>query len=186
MTYAINATGTQHGKTPEPNHFYPTPPEPIESLISYYQDIIDGHKFHDASCGDGRISEILRGHGFVCHATDLIDRGYGTAPVDFLSIPADKYAVGEFSTIQNPPFKLWTEFVFKCHELRMPFIAMFAKQQVFNAAKRLPLWRKHPPKAVHPITWRVDFSGQGRPPMDCCWIVWGDNVPVSNEPLERG
>ena len=46
-------------------------------------------------------------------------------------------------------------------------------------------YRDHPPKAVHPLTFRPDFSGEGRPTMDCCWCVWGDDVPFSNEPLER-
>lgn len=179
-----------------PRHdFRPTPPEPTEALIEFYRPILTGKTFHEGSCGDGAIARVMMQQGLKVYATDLIERGhgnnlfsprgFGVSGVDFLQIDPDKYPTGERSTVMNPPFSHWKEFAFKCHELQMPFIALFAKTTIWNAANRLELWHKHPPKAVHPLTWRVDFDGRGRPTMDCSWIVWGDEVPFSNQPLER-
>ena len=195
MTFAINVTGSSAVGAKRPDHdFRPTPPEPTQALINHYRDVLQGKTFHEASCGDGAICRVLEANDLSFFATDLIGRNskrdlfddaYGEPSVDFLKLSATDYPCGRYSTIQNPPFSHWKEFVFKCHELQMPFIAMFAKQQVWNAATRLELWRKHPPKAIHPLTWRVDFDGRGRPTMDCCWCVWGDEVPFSNQPFER-
>ena len=185
-SYAVNSTGSSTVGAERPRHdFRPTPPEPTEALIEFYRPILTGKRFHEGSCGDGAISKVMARNGLDVVSTDLIDRGFGTPGVDFLKIDATQYAKGTFSTVMNPPFSHWKEFAFKCHELKMPFVAMFAKQQIWNTASRLELWRKHPPKAIHPLTWRIDFDGRGRPTMDCCWVVWGDEVPFSNEPLER-
>lgn len=200
-SYATNATGSSSvGKLSEINHFYPTPAEPTRALLNHYANILEGEFFHEASCGDGAICKVLDEYGYSYFATDLIERGHGddlfaepgfahVRGLDFLTIKQSDYpyllSSHDFSTIQNPPFKFWSEFVEQSHKLEFRFIAMFAKQQVWNSKKRLELFRKHPPKAVHPLTWRIDFDGRGRPTMDCCWCVWGEEVPFSNEPLER-
>lgn len=196
MSIGINIALVSATNKPRHEHdFHKTPPEPVQSLIDFYAPVLVGKKFHDGSCGDGAITRVMTHNGLPVVATDLVERGhdddlfgspgFGQWGVDFLKFNATNYPVGEFSTIQNPPFNLWREFVYKCHELEMPFIAMFGKIQIWNAANRLQLWHDHPPKAIHPLTWRVDFSGQGRPTMDCCWCVWSDEIPFSNEPLER-
>lgn len=198
-SYAVNATGSSTVGAERPRHdFRPTPPEPTIALIKHYHEIMAGHMFHEGSCGDGAIARVMVANGFTVWATDLIERGhgddlfapkgYGHAGVDFLKLSRDTYPVGRYSTVMNPPFSHWREFAYKCHDLEMPFIAMFAKQSIWNAGRksgRLQLWHDHPPKAVHPLTWRIDFDGRGRPTMDCCWCVWGDDVPFSNQPLER-
>ena len=198
-SYAVNATGSSTVGALRPRHdFRPTPPEPTEALIHHYADILRGKSFHEGSCGDGAIAKVLVRHGFDVWATDLIERGhnddllgpqgYGTPGIDFLTLDRATYPVGKYSAIMNPPFSHWKEFAYQCQNLKMPFVALFAKQSIWNAGRtsgRLQLWHAHPPKAVHPLTWRIDFDGRGRPTMDCCWVVWGDDVPFSNQPLER-
>jgi hypothetical protein len=195
-SYAVNSTGSSTVGAERPRHdFRPTPPQPTESLLHFYRDILSGKSFHEGSCGDGAIARVMTGQGYDVQATDLIERGhgddlfnskgYGTSGVDFLKIDPKRYPLKQKSTVMNPPFSHWKEFAFKCHELEMPFIALFAKMTIWNAATRIELYETHPPKAVHPLTWRVDFDGRGRPTMDCCWVVWGDEVPFSNQPLER-
>lgn len=198
-SYAVNATGSSKVGAPRPRHdFRPTPPEPIISLLEFYKELLKGSIFHEDSCGDGAISKVLLGQGYPVISTDLIERGhnddllggsgYGTSGVDFLKIDPNKYPCGKLSSIMNPPFSHWKEFAYKTHELKMPFIALFAKQSIWNAGPRsgrIQLWHKHRPQAIHPLTWRVDFDGRGNPTMDCCWVVWGQNVPFSNQPLER-
>lgn len=194
-SYAINATGSSSVGAERPKHdFRPTPPEPTEALIHFYREALHGQSFHEGSCGDGAISKVMMNHGYDVYSTDLIARGhdddlfresFGTAGIDFLSIDPKRYPRGKKSTIMNPPFSHWKEFAYKCHQLEMPFIALFAKASIWNAANRLQLWHDHPPKAIHPLTWRVDFDGRGRPTMDCCWVVWSKDVLFSNQPLER-
>ena len=163
------------GKKRHGSDFYPTPHGVTQSLVDFYKPILTGKRFHEGSCGDGAISRVLEANGLDVVSTDIVPRSgdlftpaYADALVDFLKINPSEYACGTFSTIQNPPFSHWVEFVRKCHELGMPFIAMFGKQQVWNARARLQLWRDHPPKAVHPLSWRPDFDGRGAPTMDCC------------------
>src|SRR5215470_5861126 len=62
--------------------FYPTPPEAVRALLSVEQ--FDGPIWEPA-CGDGAISRVLEEQGHQVTSTDLIDRGYGEADVDFLS-----------------------------------------------------------------------------------------------------
>lgn len=183
--FNMTLNGAPTKKPREKDDFYPTRWEPTIALIRYYREIIGRGPVHEPACGDGAMSKLFIMNGIQTFSTDLIDRGFGTSEIDFLTMPADRYARGKFKIITNPPFKHWDEFAVKAHELEAPFIAFFAKQTIWNAKKRLKLYREHPPKAVHPLTWRVDFDGRGRPTMDCCWVVWGDEVPFSNEPFER-
>lgn len=198
-SYAVNSTGSSTVGAERPRHdFRPTPPEPTESLLSFYREILKGKSFHEGSCGDGAIAKVMKRNGYPVTATDLVERGhgddlfgpkgYGKSGVDFLQINPKSYPCGKLSTVMNPPFSHWKEFAYKCHELKMPFIALFAKQSIFNAGRksgRIQLWHEFTPKAIHPLTWRIDFDGRGRPTMDCCWVIWGDEVPFSNQPLER-
>jgi hypothetical protein len=164
--------------------FYPTPPEPTRALLHYYNDIIPQHVYEPA-CGEGHMARVLVENGYTVLASDLVHRGYGFGAIDFVSFPADRLERGAWAVITNPPFIYADEFITKAHELEAPFIAMFLKQTYWNAAKRYDLWKKHPPKACHPITFRVDFTGGGNATMDCMWVVYGRNVPFSNEPLRR-
>lgn len=155
-------------------------------MLHYWGDTFDEgmpRYVWEPACGTGAMSEEMIAAGFTVHSTDLIDRGYGQGGIDFLAIP-DQYRFPG-AIITNPPFKHSEAFIRKAHKFEAPFIAMFSKIQFWNAKRRLALWHDHPPQACHPLSWRVDFSGQGNPPMDTMWIVWGD-VPFSNEPLRKG
>lgn len=195
-SYAVNSTGSSTVGAKRPMHdFRKTPPEPTIALLQHYEKYLTGKTFHDACCGDGAISKVLKDHGYSVLSTDLIERGhngdllgppgYGASGVDFLAITADEYPCGAFSSIMNPPFSHWKEFAYQCQNFKMPFVALFAKQQIWNAITRLPLYNEFTPKGVHPLTWRIDFDGRGRPTMDCCWVTWGDEIPFSHQPLER-
>lgn len=164
------------------DHFYATPPEPTIALLRHYHSAIPKRVWSPA-CGDGGISKVLAANGYTVLSSDIIHRGYGFGGIDFLTFPSDALN-HKWAIIENPPFKHAAEFIVKAHELEAPFLALYLKQTFWNAASRLDLWRKHPPRAVHPLTWRVDFSGGGAPTMDCMWIVYGD-VPMSNEPFGR-
>ena len=42
----------------------------------------------------------------------------------------------------------------------------------FGAGGLGPLWAKHPPARVYLMRWKIDFTGDGSPPMLNCWVVW--------------
>ena len=69
-------------KPREDNDFYPTPPDMTRALLNVetFPRVI-----HEPACGDGAMAHELGNAGYNVVATDLIDRGYGTAPVDFLA-----------------------------------------------------------------------------------------------------
>lgn len=171
------------GGNSHPEHFYPTPPEPTTAVLQHYIDVIP-RVVAELSCGKGHMSRVLAAHGFTVLSSDRFHRGYGFGGIDFLSLP-EIPAWKRMGLIMNPPFMHADEFIAHAHRLGFPFIAMFLKQTYWNAAKRHDLWKKHPPKACHPLTWRVDFTGGGNATMDCCWTIWSDNIPFSNEPLRR-
>ena len=35
-----------------------------------------------------------------------------------------------------------------------------------------PFWAKNPPARVYLMRWKIDFTGQGAPPMLNAWFVW--------------
>lgn len=35
-----------------------------------------------------------------------------------------------------------------------------------------PFWAKHPPARAYIMRWKIDFTGQGSPPMLNGWFVW--------------
>ncbi len=187
MTRANNfgvavAGGGDQSKRSE-NDFYGTPPEPTEAVLQHYIDVIP-RVVAELSCGKGHMSRVIAANGFTVLSADKFHRGYGWGGVDFLTLP-ELPCWRRMGLIMNPPFNLADEFISQAHRLGFPFIAMYLKSTYWNAAKRYALWERYPPKACHPLTWRVDFTGGGNATMDCQWVIWGDMVPVSNEPLRR-
>src|SRR3989304_715775 len=65
----------------ERNDFYPTPPEATRALLGV-ERFVDA--IWEPACGDGAICRELHAAGYEVEASDLIDRGYGEARVDFL------------------------------------------------------------------------------------------------------
>lgn len=170
-------------KNTHPEHFYPTPPEPSQSLINHYRGVIP-RVVAELACGNGAMARVFARNGYTVLSADRFHRGFGYGGIDFLSLPENP-AWRKMAFITNPPFFLADEFIEHAHRLGFPFIAMYLKQSYWNAGKRYALWKKYPPKALHPLTWRVDFTGGGAATMDCQWCVWGDSVTFSNEPLRR-
>lgn len=160
--------------------FYPTPWPATEALCQFL--IERGELPADVDepcCGDGAIASVLAGHGIEVHATDLIDRGFGAAGIDFLQRQPTSP-----NLITNPPFKLAAEFIERAHRLYPGLRAFLLKVQFWNAAGRLPLFRSQPPRWVLPLTFRMDVTGQGAPTMDVMWCVWG-TATRGYQPLEK-
>lgn len=166
--------------------FYPTPWDATEALMIVEEAFLLGYEDVDEpACGDGAMAEVIRGHGKRVHASDLIYRGYGIGEQDFLKQDAKKNSQ---ALITNPPFIHAEDFIRLAHARGYQYIAMLLKANYFHAQKRIPLFREFRPVRVHPVGWRVDFTGGGSNHFDCIWVVW---VPAEQghteycQPLER-
>ena len=158
--------------------FYPTPPEVTVALLEWL-DLDETTRIWEPACGDGAMSNIMRGYGFAVTATDIREDGIdrlGRGGADFL-----KHSIGPAFVdwiITNPPFNLAEEFI--RHALKFtPNVAMLVKSQFWHAQSRAKLFGEHPPAAVLPLTWRRDFlAGEkgGAATMDCLWTVWMDDA----------
>lgn len=169
------------GGTRRADDFYPTPPEAVEALLQSKWKPAPEFRVWEPACGDGAISRLLVANGYNVLSSDVVDRGYGEV-ADFL---AGTRALAS-QILTNPPFKLAEEFIRHGFKLGVAYQAHLLKAQFWNAASRLRLFKEHPPAAVLPLTWRLDFTGGGAPTMDCCWVVWmGWEGSTVFEPLAK-
>ena len=162
--------------------YYATAPRAVELLLE--QERFE-HPIWEPACGEGHISETLKAHGLDIYAsTDLYDRGYGLALVDFLSIPDTGLCC---DVITNPPYKCAKEFVSKALEVVADGckVAMFLKLTFLEGQRRRELFKKFPPRVVYVSSARLEcgkngvFTGESA--VAYCWIVWvkgwqGDTV----------
>ena len=92
---AIHVSGYQRAG----QDFYATPAWVTEALLRHVR--FRGPVW-EPCCGDGAMSSVLAGQGYDVVSTDLVDRGFGEAGVDFLTT----YTVpsGCRSIVTNPPY----------------------------------------------------------------------------------
>jgi hypothetical protein len=131
-------------------------------------------------CGEGHMSRVLA--EFLCCeviSTDLrTDTGFGVGGVDFMRTKALPKGVRRLIT--NPPYAEDVDGVplpikFAVHaliNLGVEYLAMLLKQSFWNADNRCGLWRDLRPSRLLQTTFRVDFTGQGSPPVGGLFVVW--------------
>ena len=174
MSVAKAGSANRSSKFRGANDFYKTPPEATWALVKLG---ILPKLVWEPACGDGALARVLfaAGHEVVC--SDLVDRGYGIAPFDFLK--TDKLLAPAIVT--NPPFSHANEFV--CHSLDLgaDLVAMFLSVKFLAGAKRYEMLHLHrPPAEMHVFIERVKFfSGDvaeadqpGWNTEDFAWFVW--------------
>jgi hypothetical protein len=166
--------------------FYPTPWDATEAFMLAEEEYLKQYnRVDEPACGDGGMSEVIRGHGKNVRSTDLIYRGYGVGETDFLDINFQKTAR---CLLTNPPFPLAEDFIRHAHRLGYEYIGMILKANYWNAKTRIPLFVEHKPVRVYPYSWRIDFTGDGANHFDCIFVVW---IPAQSGncefciPLER-
>ena len=106
-------------------------------------------------------------------STDLIDRGYGTAPHDFLTseLTAD-------NLVTNPPFTLAEEFVKLGLQRVTHKLAILGKLQFLEGIKRKIMFESTPLARVHVFSKRIKMARNGQnntygSSMICfAWFVW--------------
>lgn len=176
-TYLIPGVEQSGRKPRHPDDFWKTPPEPTIALVRALRPYI-GPVVHEPFCGEGHMAVVLAAEGLQVIATDLIDRGYGTGGVDFFANP-----LRSSTLISNPPFKHAAAIIDRVCAEGLEFFALLLKATFWHADERFGLYCRHPPKMTLPLTWRIDFTGEGRPTMECAWFVWGSAVPGPQAPM---
>lgn len=138
-----------------PEHdYYPTPPDATEALLRV--ESFTGPVWEPA-CGDGAICRVLDAHGIQNHGTDLIDRGWGTAPHDFLTSP---YLCDNIIT--NPPFKLAEEFIDNSLARTTGKTAMLLRLAFLEGGRRKPKFAAWPLARVHVFSKRLTMHREGK------------------------
>lgn len=162
----------------EKDDFYPTPPYAVQALL---ENIQLPHKIWEPACGDGAISKELEAAGHEVISTDLVDRGYGQANIDFLmeiKCPAQYI-------ITNPPYKLANQFVTKCFDLLHAHEELFGFAMLLRLAwlegdeRRRTIFDVHPPAEVMVFSKRLtmirgdhDSAWYGSGKIAFAWMLW--------------
>lgn len=168
----------------EADEFYPTPPEPTRALLAAEGERLRSFPaIWEPAAGDGAMVREMRALGLSVVASDLVDRGCGAQVRSFL----DFDAAPARAIVTNPPFDLcgWGTPAFHkagkgmarwqyhaLDRLGVDYMALLMNWGFPGAGGLGPFWAKHPPARVYLMRWKIDFTGQGAPPMLNGWFVW--------------
>ncbi|MGJ8530501.1 hypothetical protein [Maritalea sp.] len=159
--------------------FYPTPKWATYALA-------DNEKFSgdvwECACGDGAMSEVFEDAGHDVRSSDLYDRGYGDANVDFLTASGRSDNI-----ITNPPFNAAEEFVSSCLDKSNKKFALLLRLAFLEGAKRQQtIFNVAPPSKVWVFSERITFYPKdvvrkGSGTTAYAWFVWDKDKIGSTE-----
>lgn len=159
----------------EKDDFYPTPPEPTRAILhAELNRLLDFQTIWEPAAGDGAMMREMQALGMNVHASDLVDRGCGAELRSF-------YQYQEIdrpcrAIVTNPPFAEcnkdpgWIRHAMET--LHVEYMALLLPVNWLGASGRAALWAKYPASRIYLMRWRIDFTGQGAPPMLNAWYVW--------------
>lgn len=87
------------GYAREAHDYYPTPAWVTACLLRHVS--LRG-RIWEPCCGDGSIASVLEAHQYAVAASDLQDRGFGTAGLDFFNCAS--FPPGCGAMVTNPPY----------------------------------------------------------------------------------
>jgi len=160
----------------ENNDFYATDPKAAELLLTL--ENIDKNIW-EPSCGEGHLSRVFLSHGHSVYSSDLINRGFESDIIDFLT--CEKRFDGDIIT--NPPYSIAQEFIEKALDLVYTGnkVAMFLKLQFMEGKKRKLLFTKYPPQTIYVSSSRIlcaknaefyKMIAGGGSAVAYAWFVW--------------
>lgn len=150
--------------------FYPTPGWATYALINSEQ--FEGDIWEPA-CGDGSMSEVLAETGNKIVSSDLYDRGYGEAGIDYLTARRRVANV-----ITNPPYNAAEGFVAKSLEVVEKKFALLLRLAFLEGANRAnTIFHKNPPSRIWVFSERITFYPKGAVVAGSgttayAWFVW--------------
>lgn len=160
----------------ETDDFYPTPPEPTRALLSAeLSRLRDFPCIWEPAVGDGAMVREMERVGLTVVASDLVDRGCGASINSFYEFgyPAAN------AIVTNPPFgecgwgngkARWLKHALDV--LDVDYMALLMNWSWPGAGGLRHFYAQHPPARVYLMRWKIDFTGQGAPPMLNGWFVW--------------
>lgn len=156
--------------------FTPTPPEPTLALMHYERDALARYPLiWEAACGDGRMMRDLREGGHDVVGSDLRDRGCGAVVKDFFAF-TDSLSP---CIVTNPPYDKVNErdgkgaWVWHALDvLKIEYMALLLNWSWPGAGGHASLWATHQPSRAYLMRWKIDFTGEGSPPMLNGWFIW--------------
>jgi hypothetical protein len=162
----------------EADDFYPTPPEPTRALLSAeINRLRDFVTIWEPACGNGAMGREIEAVGLDVYYSDIVDRGCNAeikSFYDYLRFQRVSRAI-----VTNPPFQEvgWgngkARWLYHALEtLDVEYVALLLNWSFPGAGGLGPFWAKYPPARVYLMRWKIDFTGQGAPPMLNGWFVW--------------
>ncbi|MBL4693555.1 MAG: hypothetical protein JKY92_09535 [Magnetovibrio sp.] len=150
--------------------FYPTPTWATRALLDYetFSDDI-----WECACGDGAMSEVLKKYGNNVVSTDLHDRGYGTAGIDFIKEPRLSDNI-----VTNPPYNLAGEFVIAGLQKSQKKFALLLRLAFLEGIERnKKIFTPMPPSRIWVFSERITFYPKGAERKGSgttayAWFIW--------------
>ncbi len=161
--------------------FTPTPPEPTRALMHYERDRLKNYPvLWEAACGDGRMMRNLEEDGHKVIGSDLRDRGCGAIIKDFFDFKEPLSP----AIVTNPPYDKINErdgkgaWIYHAMDvLKIEYMAVLLNWSWPGAAGLGDLWQTHEPARAYLMRWKIDFTGEGAPPMLNAWFIWDRKAP---------
>jgi hypothetical protein len=134
-----------------------------------------GGRIWEPAAGDGTMVRDIEALGFDVVASDLVDRGCGAEIRDYFDYTSPPAPV----MVTNPPYNCvnWRDgkgrwVTHGLDRLGCSYMALLLNWSWPGASNLVPMWTRLTPTRTYLMTWKVDFTGQGAPPMLSAWFVW--------------
>jgi hypothetical protein len=150
--------------------YFPTPEWATHALIANEQ--FEGNIWEPA-CGDGAMSRVLETTGAPVLSTDLFNRGYGEAGIDFLKA---EYVADNIVT--NPPYNSAEAFLKAgLVQARRKVALLLRLAFVEGANRQRTIFAKTPPTRIWVFSERITFypAGairKGSGTTAYAWFIW--------------
>jgi hypothetical protein len=181
-TYQLNGSfkpATKRFADLEGPDFFPTPSWATHALID--NEHFSGDIW-ECACGDGAMSRILEQTGEPVFSSDLYERGFGEAGMDFL--------IAERTTaniITNPPYNSAEGFVVAgLRQMRSKFALLLRLAFLEGANRANTIFSHTPPSRVWVFSERITFypagvERKGTGTTAYAWFVWDADAPSRTE-----
>ena len=159
--------------------FFPTPAWATHALVD--NECFDGDVW-ECACGDGSMSEVLGQTGGNIISSDLYDRGYGEAGLDFLSSERKARNI-----VTNPPYNAAEGFVRSGLERAQQKFALLLRLAFLEGANRQrTIFTEAPPSRVWVFSERITFYPAGAERKSSgttayAWFVWDKDASNTTE-----
>lgn len=148
--------------------------EPAWSVDLLFDHVRFSGAIHDPCCGCGTIPKVAAARGYFAGGSDLVDRGFGEAPVDFL-----QDFTRRDNLVFNAPYRLNEPFIAHALDRSDRGVAALVRMPFLAGQRRLQtLFGKIPPESVVVLSRRpsmppggTDIPAKGGT-TDYAWIVW--------------